>query len=296
MGFFLQILDKVLPDPQPELVFEIGEGSVQGARWDGTNVLAHAERPLPPTAAIDPEPIAGELDELRDAVADVVRDLGTLTTPHAAVLLPDNLGRLAVFEFERVPRRPRDLRRAVEERFHRSFSVDIRAARIGFHWQAGSRPASVLAATIPTAAVLHCEQAFKAAGLTPDYVGLATAACLRLIDDPDMAVLLKLSRGSMTMVAVENGIVRLVRQVALAPDFGEDAEKALEEILADLFPTLVYIGERLERPASRLLLTGLDGLLPQALDTLPREVGCPVMPLTDSTAPDGVGLRGYIHG
>ena len=70
----------------------------------------------------------------------------------------------------------------------------------------------------------------------------------------------------------------------------------MDEILADLFPTLVYIGERLRRPASRLLVTGLDGLLAHALDTLPSEVGCPVMPLIDGSASSAVGLRGYIHG
>lgn len=296
MGFLLQALNKVLPDPQPELVFEIGERTVSGARRAGSEVLAHAERPLPPSASIGPEPTADGLDPLRDTVADAVRDLGPVNTPHAAVLLPDNLGRLAVFEFERVPRRPIDLRRAVEDRFRESFAFDTRAARVASHLQPGSRPPSVLSATLPAAAVLHCEQAFKAAGLIPDYVGLSAVACLRLIEDPDMAVLLKISPGVMTMIAIESGIVRLVRQIALAPSFGENAEETLDEILADLFPTLVYIGERLERPASRLLVTGLNGLLARALDTLPREVGCPVMPLTDGTAPDAVGLRGYIHG
>ena len=296
MGFLLQALNRVLPDPQPELVFEIGDRTVSGARRAGSEVLAHAERPLPPSASLTPDPAADGLDPLRDAIVDAVRDLGPVNTPHAALLLPDNLGRLAVFEFERVPRRPIDLRRAVKDRFRESFAYDTRAARVACHLQPGSQPPSVLSATLPAAAVLHCEQAFKAAGLVPDYVGLSTVACLRLIEDPDMAVLLKISPGVMTMIAVESGIVRLVRQIALAPSFGENAEEALDEILADLFPTLVYIDERLKRPTSRLLVTGLDGLLAHALDTLPREVGCPVMSLTDGGAPDAVGLRGYVHG
>ena len=296
MGFLLQALDKVLPDPQPELVFEIGDGTVTGARRSRSQVLTHAERPLPPGAKLGPEPAVDGLDSLRDVVVDVVRDLGTVNTPHAALLLPDNLGRLAVFEFDRVPRRSNELRRAVEDRFRQSFAFDTRTARVACHLQPGSRPPSVLAVTLPAAAVLHCEQAFKAAGLIPDYVGSSTVASLRLIEDPGMVALLKISPGVMTMIAVEDGVVRLVRQIALAPTFGDNADKALEEILADLFPTLVYIGERLERPASRLLLTGLDGLLADAVDILPSEVGCPVTPLTDGAAPDAVGLRGYIHG
>ena len=94
------------------------------------------------------------------------------------------------------------------------------------------------------------------------------------------------------MAAVAGGAARLVRQIALPDDFGRDIRSALREVLADLFPTLVYVEENLGSPVSRLLACGFEGSLETALEILPRETGCRVELLTPNGQPGGAGTAG----
>ena len=74
------------------------------------------------------------------------------------------------------PRRAKDLRNAVAERFRQGLPFDAQDARIACQAQPGSQPVPVLAAAASAPAVLRCEEACEIVGLVPDYVGLATAA------------------------------------------------------------------------------------------------------------------------
>ncbi len=293
----LQALDRLLPDPPPPLVFEIGDAGVVGVRRAGATILARAERALP-------DPGNGEFqadgrDGLVDALEVLLRELAPLSSPHAALLLPDRETRLAVFEFEKIARRAQELRNAVAARFHNSLPFDAKTARIAYQVQNGVRPPSVLAAAASAPMLLRWEEAFEHVGLVPGYVGLASAAALQLVSGAATTLLLKLGGGAMTMIAVEAGAVRLVRRIALPTGLPEDVSEAIGEILADLYPTLVYVEENLGRPAVRLLLCGLGNLLEPALEFLPRELGLPVEPLVASEAGGGLsdtGLQGYTHG
>ena len=297
MGFLLRALDRLLPDPPPPLVFEIGDGTVLGARRSGRTVLARAERTL-----AGPEngvPDAGPAGGLRAAVVGLLGELEPLPSPHVALLLPDGETRLALFEFDKLPRKSTDLRLAVEERFRNSLPFDHRTARIAFRRQDDSDPPSVLATAASAPYVRRCEEAFEESGLIPGYVGAASAAALNLVEDDGTTLLLKLAGESMTMAAVEDGTVRLVRRIALPADFAADTDRAVREILADLFPTLAYMEENLGTAASRLRLAGRGELLGAALKTLARELGFPVLPLLQGERAGltcDAGLLGYVHG
>ena len=297
MGFLLQALDRLLPDPQPPLVFEIGDGTLWGARRSGQSIEAIAERsfPLPPEQDSD-----GALGAaLQSAVEEILPKLAPLPSADVAVLLPDHETRMAVFELERLPRRPQELRRTVEERFSNSLPFDARDARIAYRAQGGPRRPSVLATAASAMQVRQCESAFEAAGLVPGYVGLSTATVLQLVEAGPMTVLVKLGGDALTIVAVEDGVVRLVRRIALAIPASAEAKDAVDEVLADLFPTIVYIEENLRTPVSRLLLCGFGDLLEPALEIIRSEVQVSVESLLGA---DGrgeslaSGLLGYVHG
>lgn len=293
----LQALNGLLPDPPPPTVFEVGDAGIVGARRAGTTILASAQRVLA-------EPEDGTLrtdygDGLVDALEDLLRELAPLPSPHAALLLPDQETRLAVFEFEKIPRRKSELRNAVQARFHDSLPFDVESARIAYQVQGRARPPSVLAAAVSLPMLLRWEEAFEQVGLVPGYVGLATATALQLVSGTAMTLVLKLDGQAMTMIAVEDGTVLLVRRIAQPTGLPEDVGEAIGEILADLYPTLVYVEENLGRPAARLLLCGLGNLLEPAIAFLGRELGLPVEPLVAGEARgelSDVGLRGYIHG
>ena len=296
MGVLLQALDRLLPDPSPALVFEIGERAVVGARCAGQTILARAERDLPGLES--GEPSDNSLDGLTEAVPDLLGELEPLPSPHAAVLLPDHQTRLAVFEFDRLPRKANDLRNAVERRFRNSLPFESQFARIAFRVQASADPPSVLATAASAPYVRRCEQAFEEAGLIPGYVGAASAAALNLVEDQGTALLLKLAGESMTMAAIEDGTARLVRRIALPADLAAGTDRALREILADLFPTLAYIEENLGTIVSSLRLAGRGELFRAALEALPSELAIPVLPVQHGTGGEltcDAGLLGFIH-
>ncbi|MDE0261987.1 MAG: hypothetical protein OXJ37_06240 [Bryobacterales bacterium] len=293
----LQALNRLWPDPQPALVFELGGNVLMAARRAGTAVVARAERELPEAdlASAQPQPPDG----LQDAIQAVLGELQPVPSPHAAVLLPDEAVRLALFEFDSLPRRAQDLRDAVEERFRNSLPFDPRLARITFRTQHGGERPSVFAAAVATEYVLLCESAFESAGLCPGFVGSSCAAALNLVDDNAMAVLLKHSDQAMTITAVEGGAVRLLRRIALPNLHGADADAGVEEVLADLFPTLVYIEENLGRPVEHLLVAGFGEIQGALVEALPGESGSPARPLLGpqfAGASCGAGLMGYVHG
>lgn len=294
MARLLQALDRLLPDPAPALVFEIGEGSVEGVRRNGDEIQAHAERKLP--AVEDAEGEFRTSEALQEAIGALLESIGPASSPDAAVLLPDADARMAVFEFETVPRRAKDMRLALKERFHHGLPFDSETARIAWRVQSGPRPVPVLATAASEEAVRRCEAACARVGLNPGYVGLSTAAALNLVTDAAMTLVLRASRHTMTLAAVESGVVRLVRRIALPDGFASDRDTAVREILPDLLPTLVYIEENFGRPAARLLVCGLGGSLQPVRDALASEVGCPVETLADASMPGSAGLRGYIHG
>ncbi len=296
MGLLLQSLDRLLPDPQASLVFEIGDGAVIGARRSGTSVRAVAERRLPET---DDEDSVTSVAPLHRAVSEILAELAPIPSPHVAVLLPDSATRIMVFEFEKLPLRTQELRRAVEERFGHSLPFDPNDVRIAFRAQGVDGRNSILATAASVEFVRMSEGAFEEAGLLPGYVGPSTTAALNLIEPGPMALLMKMGRASLTMVAVEHAAVRLVRRIAVADPFGTERDAALNEILADLFPTLVYIEENLGTSVSRLLLSGFGDLLGPARTRMESEFAFAVDPLLgseDSGSPWGAGLMGYVHG
>ncbi len=296
MGFLLQSLDRVLPDPQPALVFEIGDGALLGARRSGASVRALAERRLADSDDGEPSAAAAAMTQ---AASEILTELEPIPSPHIAVLLPDSATRLSVFEFDKFPLRSQELRKAVEERFGHSLPFEPSDTQIAFRTQhIGSRD-SVLATAASVGYVRACEAAFEEVGLLPGYVSLSTTAALNLIQPGPMALLMQLGRAALTMVAVEHSVVRLVRRIAIADTFEAEQGSALDEVLADLYPTLVYIEENLGTRVSRLFLSGFGSLLSPALGAMQAEFEFPVEPLLgadDTGAPWGAGLMGYVHG
>lgn len=293
----LQTLNRLWPDPRPALVFELGGGALMGARRAGTTVLDRAERELPATDLADAQSQPPE--GLQDAIQAILGELQPVPSPHVAVLLPDEAVRLALFEFDSLPRRAQDLRDAIEERFRNSLPFDSRLARITFRVQHGGDRPSVFAAAVAAEYVLRCESAFEAAGLCPGFVGSSCGAALNLVDDDAMAVLLKHSDQAMMITAVEGGTVRLLRRIALPNLYGAEAATGVREVLADVFPTLVYIEENLGRAVEHLLVAGFGEIQAALVEALPGESGSPARPLLGpqlAAASCGAGLMGYVHG
>jgi hypothetical protein len=104
--------------------------------------------------------------------------------------------------------------------------------------------------------------------------------------------------GTLTIVALANGAVRMIRHVDLAEHPPNAVEARLQDIVSDLFPTCVFIKDNLGADVSKLLLCGFGNLLEPAMEWFPSELGCAVEPLRSESgivSGNEAGLWGYMH-
>ena len=292
-------LDRLLPDPHPSLVFEIGERVLLGAKRDASwnSVRTISERALPEASQDGPDlPLP---DGLATGIESLIQEIRPDRSRLTSVLLPDAAVRLAVFRFESLPWRARDLRAAVEDRFRASLPFDVQTVRISFHRQPDKSNPSVLAAAVPSQYLEHCEEAVRSCGLVPAFVGPSAVGALNLVEGEGVSVVLRKSEQSLTIAAVAGRVVELVRRIALPEELGPDSQAATRDVLSDLLPTIALIEGQVGTAASRLFLTGFGVLQRSLVETLPEAVGIRTGPLPnagDASATCGPGLLGYVHG
>jgi type IV pilus assembly protein PilM len=293
---------QLVGDPPPLLVFEISEQGVAGVRRNARTLAAEARAFQPLSrGAVEPSAVkenVHDADQLQNAVQTVLQDLGPARRPDAALILPDDSSRLTVLDLDKLPADARERLALIRWRLKKTVPFDIERARISYQPQPSRGGVSVLVAATPPEVVQQYEAPFQQAGLYPGYVSLSTAAALNLTHGGGMNVLAKMAGRTLTIVALENSAVRMIRHVDLAEQPPDAVEARLQDMVTDLFPTCVFIKDNLGVEVSKLLLCGFGNLLQPALELFPRELGCQVEPLR---SPGGVvngneaGLWGYMH-
>lgn len=293
---------QLVGDPPPLLVFEISEQGVAGVRRNPKTLAVEARAFCPlPQGAVEASAVKENVhnpEELRQAVEAVLQQLGPVRRPDVALILPDDSSRLTVLDLDKLPADARERLALIRWRLKKTVPFDIDRARISYLPQPSASGVSVLVAATPPEVVQQYEAPFQLAGLFPGYVSLSTAAALNLTRGGGMNVLAKMAGRTLTIVALQNGAVRMIRHVDLAEHSPGAVEARLQDMVSDLFPTCVFIKDNLGTPVSKLLLCGFGSLLQPALDFFPRELGCEVEPLR---SPGGVvsgneaGLWGYMH-
>lgn len=296
----LKILDRLLPDPPPPLVFEIGEARLTGVRRAGAAVEARAGRALPSGVIEFSSGKAAVVDAaaLRALFEEMLVELAPIPRPAAAVFLPDAAARFAVLDFDTLPSKAEEIRSLIAFRLKKTVPFDIAAARIGYQVQSSRGAPSVLAAAAAEDAVRPLERLFGELGLHLGFVSPASASMLNLVSPDEMTLVTRLCGSMMTMIAVDASAVRLVRGVEAPDGRGAAAESALPELAAEMYPTFAYIEDRFGSPAARLLLAGFGEALEPAVDCFAREFGCPVEALRSANGVVGAedaGIQGYLR-
>jgi type IV pilus assembly protein PilM len=294
-------LKYLVQDPPPQLIFEISDRGVSAARLDSKTYkpAANAHRALPGgTLQTAPgRPNVQEPEIFAGVIESLLEELGPARSPDAALILPDGAARLTVLEFDNFPGDDKERLSLIRFRLKKTVPFDIERARIAYQPQSVSGGISALVAVMLPDVVSQYEAPFKHAGLRPGYVSLSTAAALNLVDGSGVTMLAKLAGRSLTMAATQNGAVRALRTVAVAPSVDLESPDSLHDILADLFPTFVFVGDSLGSPVTKLALCGFGPLLNDALTLWPHELGCEVEPLRSSSgAIEGhdAGIWGYL--
>lgn len=279
----LNRLKYLVRDPPPLVVIEFAERSAAAARRDPKTFApqAWARRPveagvIAPSAT---KPNIQDPERLARIVAELLDELGPLKRCEAALILPDGSSRLSVLDFENFPSDAAQRLALIKFRLEKSVPFDLDSARIAYQVRRSGEGWRALTAVTPSGVVRQYEEALESVGLWPGYVTSSMASTLNLAPGEGSVLIAKLSGCELTMAALDAGEVRLIRTVEVADTATLEPARAIEELTADLYPTIVFVTDNLGSAVERVVLCGFGALLPAALERLPSELGCEVEPL-----------------
>jgi Tfp pilus assembly protein PilN len=274
-------LGNILKDPPPEFAFEIGADGVAMSR---TRPPAATRRvPLPPGVLV-PSPVKDNVtdaDEFAAAVKALVPAAPGRKT--AALILPDNSMRLAVLDFETLPDKEEERQSLIKFRLRKTLPFDVDEAALSVFVQPGNK---VVAAVAPVEVMARYEAPFRAAGLHPGLVTCSSLQLLELLPRKGALLVAYLNSGSLTVLALRDGILTLARSLELAAHSADP----LDEISADLYPTLVYLEDQTGLRPEKLILAGFGADGNTAATRLSVELDIPA----EALAVEDPGLAGYL--
>ncbi len=279
----------ILRDPPPEFAFEIAADGIAMSRTRGPAALQFM--PLAP-GCLSPSPVKENVLDpatFAEAVGRLVPPAGGRGRRGAALILPDNSVRIAVLDFDNLPDKEEERRPLISFRLRKSVPFDVDDAALSYFPQAGKK---VIVVLTPSEIVARYEAPFRAAGLHPGLVTVSSLATLDLLPATGSLVLAHRSPGALTVIALADGVVTIARSLELAaPE--SDSEilfDPLEEISADIYPTLAYIEDHGPSRPERLYIAGFGTDSESAALRLSVELDIPVEPLLVPHP----GLAGYL--
>ncbi len=248
----MNILERIhglLQDPPPEFAFEIAADGIAMSRTRPPATVQFA--PIA-SGVLAPSPVKENIVDAA-AYAGAVRKLvsasGAKGKRTAALIIPDNALRLAVLEFENIPQKETERVALLRFRLRKTVPFEIDEAALAYHVQPGN---SIVAAITPAGTVAHYEAPFRAVGMQPGFVTAASLSMLELLPTKGFVLVANRAPGSLTVLAIRDGIVQLARSLELE----ENASDPLDEISSDLYPTLVYLEDQMGARPERLILAG----------------------------------------
>lgn len=274
----MSILD-IFRDPPPEFVFEVAADGIAISR---TRPPAEIQHVFLPPGVLAPSPVKENILDAA-AFADAVR---LLTPPagrakrRAALVLPGNSVRIAVLDFDAFPAKEPERRPLINFRLRKSVPFEIDEAALSYFPQPGNK---VIVAVAPAGIIQHYEDPFRAAGWQPGLVTVSSLAMLDLLPASGSIVLAHSSPGVLTLIAMSNGIVTIVRSIEIE----EPVSDPLEEVIAAVYPTLAYIEDQTHSRPEKLFIAGFAQ---ESSVRLSVELEIPVEPITQPWP----GLAGYL--
>jgi hypothetical protein len=145
-----------------------------------------------------------------------------------------------VLDFDTFPAKPEDQLPLLQFRLKKILPYDIDSAAISYVTQPLNKfgKHEVVAVATPLEVVARYEAPFRAANVHAGVVTISHLAMLDLVPPQGVTIVAKLSGDLITVMAVENGVLRLARSLELS-------ERTLDEIAADLYPTFAYCEDSL---------------------------------------------------
>ena len=289
------LLDKLkglIEDPPPVMAFEISEAGVAAARIASRTELDF--RPLKPgTLSVSPlKENVIDPDDFTMTVRSLAATQVLRKRREVALILPDYSTRIAVLDFDNLPSDAAQQASLIRFRLKRSVPFDVDSAALSYFVQPADRKnVDVVAVISPLETVARYEAPFRAAGLQPGLVTISALAALELAPEEGISVMAKLSGRQLTVLVRDKGALKLARCLELA-------SPSVDDLMAELAPTFVYVEDNLGAPAGKLLLCGFGVAGEHAAGQLAQELGVEVETLRSPLGTPGennAGLLGYLR-
>jgi type IV pilus assembly protein PilM len=275
-------IKSLLKDPPPEFAFEIAADGIAMSRTRPPAVVQHVA--LPP-GVLAPSPVKDNVLDgvaFAEAITKLIPPVGSRGRRTATLILPDNSVRLSVLDFETLPDKEDDRLALIKFRLRKTLPFDVDEAAFSYFVQGGKK---VLTAVAPVEVMARYEAPFRAAGFHPGLLTCSSLAMLDLLPLKGSLLVAHRSPGALTVLALNNGTITLARSLELAA-----AADPLDEISADLYPTLVYLEDQTGARPEKIVLAGFGAESRSAATRLAVELDIPVESL-DEPHP---GLAGYL--
>jgi type IV pilus assembly protein PilM len=210
----------------------------------------------------------------------------------AALILPDFSARISVLDFDHFPKDPKEQAALIRFRLKRSVPFDVESAVLSYYpQQVVGGKTDVVVVIAPLEIVSRYEAPFRTAGLNPGLITTSSLAALELAPEAGLSVVAKLTGKVLTVLVRDGAILKLVRCLELP-------SPSLDDIIAVLVPTFVYIEDNLGRRAEKLLLCGFEPETERVSEVLAEELGVEVDALRSPLGVPGennAGLLGYLR-
>jgi type IV pilus assembly protein PilM len=279
----------LISDPHPDLAFEVSEA---GLAWAKPGAAAAPNFTPLEEGVLSVSPLRDNIlkaDVFAAAVSRIAGASAGRKRRRAVLVLPDFCARVAVLDFDAFPSDAAEQLSLVRFRMKKSVPFDVEDSAISYHAQTGpDKRVSVVVVAATLEIIARYEAPFRAAGLQTGVVTTSSIAALEMDKDPGIALLLKLTGRVLSVSALKDRSLKLLRTVEL-PDLSAD------EMLAVLVPTLAYVEDELGGRPARLVTCGFG---PGEDLTLEAETGIPIAPLTSRWGTPGqtnAGLLGYLE-
>jgi len=282
--------------PMPSIGCEISPSGVSLARWSGhSGALESAAWKAIAQGALEASPLRENVrqpEELDRSFSEAVSALGIATRRNgskledAVLVLPDQVARLFVLDFDRFPEKLSEGLPLVKWRLKKSLPFDVESAAISYFVQRPGAQVQVVAAASPLSVVRQYESVAEKFGLRPRWVTLSTLAALNVVDSPtngDAAngvLVLKYSPPGFTTAILQGGALCLFRTVGLSES---DGALNSADVLASVYPSLAYFQDNFQQNVTQAYVCGLGENRAAIESALEQELHLNVKPLVSST-------------
>jgi type IV pilus assembly protein PilM len=250
--------------------------------------------------ALTPSPAAPNLlrpQLYREALA---KSFPVLKRTAAALVIPDYAVRMAILDFEEFPTGDEERLALLRFRLRKTVPFHIDEAKLSYAVQVQQpQNVEVLVVAIARPILEEYETVFTSVGFRVGVVVPSCLATLRLCSGTErgLTLLAKMAGSMLSVLLLDNGVVRLVRCLDLAgsDEFESGEEQSVGPVLQQ---TVAYAEDQIDQPVARLLLCGFGSETDNLGRFASREFGIPYSPVRSkfgTATQENAGLLGLLE-